>query len=158
MVAFEDGGSEWQCVQYCPRSGPPPAQTVALVAPPPAPPNARCELAIFAEPGLAGPSAPTGEDQPRLGEAGWRNQIASIDVLAGTWDFFTDEEFAGENMRLPPRSLSATCAGLDQAHRLVHVRAAQLTRANIFGCADRPAAGAAAGMIGFRSGSGVQRA
>jgi len=103
MVGFEGGGGEWQCVQYCGRPGvPPPPQAVALTAPPPVAAGGKCELTIFAEPGFAGLNAPTGEDQPHLGEVGWKNQIASIQVQSGTWDFFTEDEFAGENMRLAP--------------------------------------------------------
>jgi hypothetical protein len=47
-------------------------------------------------------SAPSGEDQPRLSEAGWKNEIASVQVKAGTWDFFAEDDFGGEAMRLPP--------------------------------------------------------
>jgi hypothetical protein len=81
---------------------PPPARSVALVTAPPAPSGGRCELEIFAQPQFAGLSAPSDVDQPQLAEAGWKNEIASIQVKAGTWDFFTEDEFAGENMRLPP--------------------------------------------------------
>lgn len=102
MVEFEDGGSEPQCVQYCPRAGPPPANVMQVTAPPPAPANGRCELSIFAEPGFAGISSPASEDVPSLTDSGWRNQIASLQINAGTWDFFTDEEFAGNAMRLTP--------------------------------------------------------
>lgn len=103
LVGFEGGGGgEWQCVQYCARPDvPPPAQAVALVAPPAAPAG-RCELTIFAEPGFTGLNAPTAEDQPRLAEVGWKNQIASVQVQAGTWDFFSEDEYSGENMRLAP--------------------------------------------------------
>jgi hypothetical protein len=62
----------------------------------------RCEVEIFAQPQFAGLSAPSDVDQPQLAEAGWKNEIASIQVKAGTWDFLTEGEFAGENMRLPP--------------------------------------------------------
>ena len=41
-------------------------------------------------------------DQPRLADNGWKNEISSIQVKAGTWDFFSEDEFAGENMRLAP--------------------------------------------------------
>jgi hypothetical protein len=102
MVNFEGGGSDWQCVQFCPRRGVlPPPQATALVAPPPIP-QGRCEVAIYPEPSFAGTVVATGEEQPRLSESGWQNQIASIQVRAGTWDFYSDENFTGETMRLPP--------------------------------------------------------
>jgi hypothetical protein len=129
MVSFEGGGGDYQCVQFCPQGGPPagammpqPAGVMmppsqpggprplgagpgmapvqqAAVTPPPA---GQCALTIFAEPGFAGLSAPSEEDQPHLGEVGWKNQVASIQVKSGTWDFFTEDEFQGESMRLQP--------------------------------------------------------
>jgi len=63
--------------------------------------NGTCQLTIFSEPNFAGASAPTGDGQPNLSETGWRNEIASIEVQAGTWDFFSDENFGGQSMRLP---------------------------------------------------------
>ncbi len=103
MVDFEDGGGEPQCVQYCPQAGPPPEQ-VATLPPPPTPPaeNGACQTTIYAEPNFAGNSAPTGDSQPSLSQTGWRNEISSIVVGAGTWDFFSDENFGGESMRLTP--------------------------------------------------------
>lgn len=103
QVEFEDGDGDWQCVQYCRRPGmPPPARTVALVAPPPPPQGAACEISIFSEPGFGGVNATANDEQPRLGEIGWQNQIASVKVAAGTWDLFSDQEFTGETMRLQP--------------------------------------------------------
>ena len=102
MVNFEDGGADWQCVQFCPRRGAlPPPQAAALVAPPPIP-QGRCEVAIYPEPSFAGNVVATSEEQPRLSESGWQNQIASVQVRAGTWDFYSGENFTGETMRLPP--------------------------------------------------------
>ena len=102
-VPFEGGGSEWQCVAFCPRPGvPPPARAAALVVAPPAPAGGRCEVEIFAGPQFAGLNAQSGTDQPRLTEAGWKNEIASIQVKSGTWDFFSEDEYSGENMRLAP--------------------------------------------------------
>jgi Beta/Gamma crystallin len=100
MVDFEDGGAEPQCVQYCPQVGPPPAQVVTL---PPAAAfaeNGACQVTIFAEPDFGGVSAPTGDSQPNLSQTGWRDEISSIQVQAGTWDFFSDENFGGESLRL----------------------------------------------------------
>jgi hypothetical protein len=102
-VPFADGGSEFQCVQFCARPNlPPPPRAAALVVAPPAPSGGKCELEIFGQPQFGGASAPSDGDQPSLIEAGWKNEISSIQVKSGTWDFFTDEEFGGENMRLPP--------------------------------------------------------
>jgi len=102
MVGFEDGGEDWQCVQFCPRVGAlPPPQAVAFTEAPPAP-RGNCEVVIYAEPTFGGNGVPTGEEQPRLSQSGWQNQIASIQVRFGTWDFFTGEEFTGESMRLQP--------------------------------------------------------
>ena len=102
-VPFEGGGAEWQCVTFCPRPNlPPPPKAVAMVVAPPAPAGGRCELEVFAEPKFAGLNAPSDVDQPRLSDNGWKNEISSIQVKAGTWDFFSEDEFAGDNMRLPP--------------------------------------------------------
>src|SRR5262249_46070086 len=49
QVNFEDGGADWQCVQFCPRPGAiPPPQAAALVAPPPVP-QGTCEVTIFSD-------------------------------------------------------------------------------------------------------------
>jgi beta/gamma crystallin len=101
-VDFVEGDSEWQCVQYCRHPGaPPPARTVALVAPPPIP-TGTCEVSIFSEPGFRGTNATSADEQPYLSELGWRDQVASIKVVSGTWDFFTGEDFTGEVARFPP--------------------------------------------------------
>jgi hypothetical protein len=103
MVDLEDGGAEPQCVQYCPQAGPPPEQAATL-PPPPAPvqEGGTCQTTIYSEPNFRGNSAPTGDSQPVLSPTGWRNEIASIVVRAGTWDFFADENYSGESLRLGP--------------------------------------------------------
>jgi len=100
MVDLEDGGAEPQCVQYCPRVGPAPAAAAPLPPPPAFAHNGACQVTIFSEPNFGGLSAPTGDSQPNLSQTGWRNEIASIQVQAGTWDFFSDENFGGETIRL----------------------------------------------------------
>jgi hypothetical protein len=105
MVDFEDGGSAPQCVQYCPQVGPPPApaQVASLPPPPPPPPaNGSCQMTIFADPNFAGAAAPTVENQALLGEAGWLNEISSVQVQSGVWEFYADENFGGVSMRLQP--------------------------------------------------------
>jgi Beta/Gamma crystallin len=101
MVDFEDGGGEPQCVQYCPQAGPPPANAAPL-PPPPAlmQSGGTCEVSIFSDPNFAGLSAPTSDNQPVLSQTGWQNEISSIQVQSGTWDFFSGENFGGESMRL----------------------------------------------------------
>jgi hypothetical protein len=102
-VDFEDGDSDWQCVQFCRRPGnPPPPRTVAFVPPPPLPQGGACQISIYSEPNFGGITANASDEQPRLNENGWQNQIASVKVAAGTWDFFTDPEFTGGTMRLTP--------------------------------------------------------
>jgi hypothetical protein len=103
MVDLEDGGAEPQCVQYCPQAGPPPTQVATLPPPPaPVPEGGTCQTTIYSEPNFRGNSAPTGDSQPLLSPTGWQNEIASIVVRAGTWDFFADENFGGESLRLGP--------------------------------------------------------
>jgi beta/gamma crystallin len=99
MVDFVDGGGEPQCVQYCPVAGPPPAQ-VATLPPPPLPPRGTCQMTIFSAPDFAGTAAPTGDNQPNLSESGWQDEISSVQVQSGTWDFFTDDDYGGSTMRL----------------------------------------------------------
>jgi Beta/Gamma crystallin len=103
VVDFEDGGGAPQCVQYCPQVGPPPARVAELPPPPPpAPANGSCEMTIYADPNFAGTAAPTAENQPALGQAGWLNEISSVQVQSGTWEFYADENFGGASMRLDP--------------------------------------------------------
>jgi len=115
-VPTEDGASEYQCVQYCAQSSrviteappPAPAETTGVApteeqpaaAPPPQAPETGCELLIYSQENFKGVSSPADENQPTLGEQGWKNEIASIEVKSGTWDFYSDENFGGEMMRL----------------------------------------------------------
>jgi hypothetical protein len=85
------------------RPGLPPPRTVALVAPPPMTQGA-CEISIYSEPNFGGTNATATDEQPTLSEIGWQNQIASVQVKSGTWDFFSDQQFTGETMRLAPGS------------------------------------------------------
>lgn len=130
-VPLEDGGSEPQCVQWCPQNyapppvdamdAPPPAMA-AMTAPPPtyaAPPPVdpapapvaepaalvapavnNCAVTAFADPQMQGNSFSTSESFPALDQ--WKGQIGSLKVAAGTWDFYSDENFSGEVLRLNP--------------------------------------------------------
>jgi hypothetical protein len=100
MVDFADGGAEPQCVQYCRVAGPPPARIATLLPPPPLPPQGTCQMTIFSNLNFAGTSAPTGDNQANLSESGWQDEISSIQVQSGTWDFFTGDDYGGNTMRL----------------------------------------------------------
>jgi hypothetical protein len=70
---------------------------------PPAPAvvaNGSCQLTIYADPDFAGLSAPTSDNQPVLSDTGWKDEISSIQVQTGTWDFFSTENFGGESIRM----------------------------------------------------------
>jgi len=126
-VPTEDGGSEYQCVSYStqrnrtvteitvpdepmaevPPVAPPsttgvgPASEPAVASPEPgAAPATGCELLIYSEANFKGLSAPVDENQSSLNEDGWKNEIASVQIKSGTWDFYSDEDYAGEMMRL----------------------------------------------------------
>jgi hypothetical protein len=126
-VPTEDGGSEYQCVAYstqrnrtvteitvpeepvqeAPPPAPPsttgvgPANEPAVASPEPgAAPATGCELLIYSETNFKGLSAPSAENQSSLSEDGWQNEIASLQIKSGTWDFYSDEDYAGEMMRL----------------------------------------------------------
>ena len=126
-VPTEDGGSEYQCVAYStqrnrtvteitvpdepmaevPPVAPPsttgvgPASEPAVASPEPgAAPATGCELLIYSEANFKGLSAPVDENQSSLNEDGWKNEIASVQIKSGTWDFYSDEDYAGEMMRL----------------------------------------------------------
>jgi hypothetical protein len=104
-VPTEDGGTEPHCVEYCPRAAaviaPAPAAPVAPLAETPAGPVAGCEMVVFKQPNFGGEPQSVTEDESELNED-WDKQIASIQVKAGTWDVFAEEEFGGASLSLPP--------------------------------------------------------
>jgi hypothetical protein len=101
-VPTEDGGSVPQCVQFCPQgvSPQPVAVSSAQTAPEPMGNEGACEFKAFSEPDLQGESFTTTDNYPTMQE--WNDQIGSIQVTAGTWEFFSDENYGGESMRLTP--------------------------------------------------------
>jgi hypothetical protein len=126
-VPTEDGGSEYQCVSYStqrnrtvteievpeePMAEAPPVaepettgvgpanEPPAVASPVPAAPATGCELLIYSETNFKGLSAPSEENQSSLSEDGWQNEIASVQIKSGTWDFYSDEDYAGEMRRL----------------------------------------------------------
>jgi hypothetical protein len=86
-------------------SGPGPAVRPTTVAPCPVCPVQACIVSIFGEQNLQGMTVETRDNQPRLDLSGWQNQISSIMVKSGTWDFFPDLEYrGGPPLRLAPGS------------------------------------------------------
>lgn len=120
-VPTEEGDMVYQCVQYCPQGyleSPYPVVTAPPVRPPvqPSPPelsvpstpdiaqpvvaSGACDIVIYSEPQFGGISSETTEDQPDLEEVGWAQEIASIEIKAGTWDLFSEGQYGGETVRL----------------------------------------------------------
>ena len=113
-VATEDGGQQSQCVQYCRRGGTIPVaasaaglaasgavqQAQAATADPQNATPAGCSLVIYSDQAFGGQSAPTDQNQPQLSDVGWDKAISSIQVKAGTWDFYSDDNYGGDTMRL----------------------------------------------------------
>ena len=99
-VELVGGGTVAQCVQLCPRPGvaPPVAACPPCVSPAVVP--GVCTVDIFAETNFAGDTDEFHENKPTLGD--WDRDISSIQVKAGTWDFFTEPDYKGEVMRLNP--------------------------------------------------------
>ena len=101
-VATEDGGVIPQCVQYCPRGVQPVAVSAAQQPPAQTGNEEGCEVTGFSDPELQGQSFTTGDSYPTMDE--WKQQVASLQITSGTWDFFSDENFGGESIRLTPGS------------------------------------------------------
>jgi hypothetical protein len=80
-------------------------QGVVPAAPCPVCPVQACLITVYSEQNLTGQNFETRDNQPRLDLSQWQNQIASIIVKGGTWDFFPDLEFrGGPPLRLAPGS------------------------------------------------------
>ena len=65
-----------------------------------------CQIAVYSEPNLTGQAFETADNQPRLDANRWQNQISSLIVKGGTWDFYPDLEYRGAPpvLRLVPGS------------------------------------------------------
>lgn len=99
-VELEDGGTEMQCVEFCPQ-GISAAAAIAFASAPAASAG-RCEVVLFSDAKFSGLSAPTHENQPRLVDLGWKDEIASVQIKSGTWDFYADDDYGGDVIRLAP--------------------------------------------------------
>jgi Beta/Gamma crystallin len=93
LAEWDKQTSSFMCVQYRPV-------TPMAAGPPAAESRQGCEVEVFQEQNLSGASAKTTEDQPVLNE--WDKQISSIHVIAGTWNFASEQQYRGETVRLAP--------------------------------------------------------
>jgi beta/gamma crystallin len=89
--------------------GPGPGPGLGVVTPPCLVcPVQACLIAVYADPNLTGATFETRDNQPRLDQVapGWQNQISSVMVKGGTWEFYPDLEYRGGPpvLRLAPGS------------------------------------------------------
>ena len=63
----------------------------------------RCEIVVFFDANFQGEQWRTRQDSYFVGPH-WNDQISSIQVLSGVWDFYWDAAYSGEVMRLGPGS------------------------------------------------------
>ena len=110
-VPTDDGDTVAQCVQFCPQQTVGrPVQAVPVESPETTdtpvtavPQLAQgCEITIHSEPAFAGIASPIVEDEPDLSEHGWDRAISSIEIRTGTWDFYSEDNYGGQSMRLGP--------------------------------------------------------
>jgi beta/gamma crystallin len=99
-----------QCVAYYPRGraapavavGAVPGQAVGAAQPVAAAMAQGCLVEIYSQVAFTGMSSDVAADQPRLSDYGWDKQISSLDVKSGTWDFYSESDYGGQMVRLPP--------------------------------------------------------
>jgi len=117
-VPTDDGGVIAQCVQFCPRRVASAVDTPVLAAPAAAPVPAAmaqgCEISIHAEPNFGGVNSDVTADQPQLNQYGWDKAISSINVKSGTWDFYSDDNYGGQMIRLGPGQYPTLAQGWDK--------------------------------------------
>jgi hypothetical protein len=78
--------------------GPGPGPGLGVVTPPCLVcPVQACLIAVYSDPNLTGATFETRDNQPRLDQVapGWQNQISSVMVKGGTWEFYPDLEYRG---------------------------------------------------------------
>ena len=62
-----------------------------------------CDVVVFWDANFRGEQMRMNHGTPYVGDH-WNDQISSIQVLAGTWEFYWDANFRGEVLRLGPGS------------------------------------------------------
>jgi hypothetical protein len=60
-----------------------------------------CEVTVYWDDDFKGESFRTTQDQLNL-EGGWNDQISSIAIASGEWEFFEHDEFGGQVLKLAP--------------------------------------------------------
>jgi hypothetical protein len=60
-----------------------------------------CQLAVYSDPDFGGETLRSTHDLPKL-HGIWNDQISSIVIASGTWEFFEHDAFGGQAMRLKP--------------------------------------------------------
>jgi CubicO group peptidase (beta-lactamase class C family) len=63
--------------------------------------HAGCEITVYWDSDLKGDAWRTTGDRTRL-EGGWNDQISSIEVTSGNWEFFEHDSFGGKMLKLGP--------------------------------------------------------
>jgi hypothetical protein len=109
-VPTDTGTTIPQCVAYYPRGRVSPAvatgavlgQRVGAAQPVTSAMAQGCLVEIYSQVAFTGMSSDVAADQPRLGDYGWDKQISSLDVKSGTWDFYSEPNYGGQTVRLPP--------------------------------------------------------
>src|SRR6516165_2712263 len=109
-VPTDTGASIPQCVAYYPRGraaptvavGAVPGQAVGAAQPVAAAMAQGCLVEIYSQVTFTGMSSDVAADQPRLSDYGWDKQISSLDLKSGTWDFYSEPDYGGQVVRLPP--------------------------------------------------------
>jgi len=85
-----------------------------------------CLVEIYSQVAFTGTSSDVAADQPRLSEYGWDKQISSLNVKSGTWDFYSEPDYGGPVVRLPPGQY-ANLEGWGQADQLIHVHPGRMS-------------------------------
>jgi len=109
-VPTDTGATIPQCVAYYPRgraapavaTGAVPGQTVGAAQPVTSAMAQGCLVEIYSQVAFTGMSSDVAADQPRLSNYGWDKQISSLDLKSGTWDFYSEPDYGGQTVRLPP--------------------------------------------------------
>jgi hypothetical protein len=65
------------------------------------PPQPTCLVIVYRDAGFSGESWAITDDQPYVGDR-WNDQISSVRIVAGVWQFFWDANYGGEQFTSRP--------------------------------------------------------